>query len=134
MVVVGVFIFMQNPVTQIRRNRAGKSDPWQDFMSMTGITLANFVLIIPYIFIFFGLFSVQSSDEMSLKTVIEGLLMIAGFATGAVGWWFLLTSLISLFRRKFRPRHLLWINRIAGVVIIILGFYTVIATFIRTMS
>ena len=30
-VVVGVWVFAQNPVPQIRKNRAGKSSPWQDF-------------------------------------------------------------------------------------------------------
>ena len=54
-VVVGVYIYMQNPVTQIRRNRAGKTDLWQDFMSMFGFTLANILMIVPYIFVFFGM-------------------------------------------------------------------------------
>ena len=31
-VVVGVYIFSQNPVPQIRRNRAGRSSLWQDIL------------------------------------------------------------------------------------------------------
>ena len=49
-VAVGVYVFLQNPAKQIRKNRAGKSDPWQDFSSMFAFTLANFILIIPYLF------------------------------------------------------------------------------------
>ena len=30
-VIVGVYIFLQNPVTQIRRNRVGKTTLWRDF-------------------------------------------------------------------------------------------------------
>lgn len=34
-VVVGVYIFAQDPVPQIRRNRAGRSNLWQDFASIS---------------------------------------------------------------------------------------------------
>ena len=46
-VIVGVYIFFQNPVPQIRKNRAGKSSLWQDFASIFGFTLANFVISLP---------------------------------------------------------------------------------------
>ena len=51
-IIVGVYIFFQNPVPQIRKNRAGKSNLWQDFSSMFVFTLANFVLVIPYLLAF----------------------------------------------------------------------------------
>ena len=51
-VIVGVYIFFQNPVPQIRRNRAGKTSLTQDFASIFGLTIANFVLVIPYILTF----------------------------------------------------------------------------------
>lgn len=46
-VIVGVYIFSQNPVPQIRRNRAGKSSLWQDFASIFGLTIANFIMVCP---------------------------------------------------------------------------------------
>ena len=46
---VGIYIFSQNPVPQIRRNRAGRSSLWQDFVSIFGLTIANFIMVIPYI-------------------------------------------------------------------------------------
>ena len=76
-VIVGVFIFAQNPVPQIRRNRAGKTSLWQDFVSIFGLTIANFIMVIPYI----------------------------------------------------RPRHMLTINHVAGLIIGILGIYTILSTF-----
>ena len=132
-VVVGVYIYLQNPVTQIRRNRAGKSDLWQDFGSMFGFTLANLLMIIPYIFVFFGMFSVETTDTLSINTLLLGALTLAGFFGGAVSWWFCLTALISIFRNRFRPRHMLWINRIAGCLITTLGVYTIISTFIKIL-
>ena len=55
--------------------------------------------------------------------------IIAGFFVGASSWWTLLASVISLFRRRFRPRHMLTINHVAGLVIGILGIYTILSTF-----
>ena len=134
-IIVGVYIFFQNPVPQIRRNRAGKSSPWQDFVSIFGFTIANFVIVIPYLLAFFAVFSVGTGKDGvdDVASVVRSVLIIVGFFGGAVTWWVALTSLISLFRRKFRPRHMLTINHIAGIVISILGVYTILSTFINVM-
>ena len=58
-VIVGVYIFAQNPVPQIRRNRAGKTSLWQDFASIFGLTIANFIMVIPYILAFFAVFKIS---------------------------------------------------------------------------
>ncbi|MCH5330127.1 MAG: LysE family transporter [Alistipes sp.] len=133
-IIVGVYIFFQNPVPQIRRNRAGKSSMVQDFISMFWFTLANFVVVIPYLLAFFAMFSVGAGfEESDIPSVHRGLRIITGFFGGALTWWVALTSTISLFRRRFRPRHMLAINHIAGIVISLLGVYTVLSTFINVM-
>lgn len=172
-VVVGIFIFFKNPVPQIRKNRTGTSHLWQDFVSMFGFTMANFVVIIPYILAFFTMFNIELSDSVahteSVEVVVPQMvadgdmqiedmgyetdvvngstatavapsriggmmrnsLIIMGFLLGAVTWWATLTFVISLFRRGFRPRHMLTINRIAGVVIGALGLYTLLSVLIE---
>lgn len=199
-VIVGVFIFFKNPVPQIRKNRAGKKNLWQDFASMFGFTLANFVVIIPYILAFFAMFNVDLSttkaeeeneqveavvETQSVKEIDKGAevsapmvtvinyedeakdgatdnapqaapkaeskaesakndtaeegmsslfynsLIILGFLLGAMLWWLAITSIINLFRKGFRPRHMLTINHIAGVVIGILGIYTLLSVLIK---
>ena len=97
-VIVGVYIFLQNPVTQIRRNRVGKTTLWRDFASMFGITLTNFIYVIPYIMIFFTMFKVSTLGVTNVGSLFGGLLTIAGFLGGAVTWWFALTFLLNLFR------------------------------------
>ena len=62
-VVVGIFIFLKNPVPQIRKNKTGTSVLWQDFGSMFGFTLANFVVVIPYILAFFTMFGIGLDFE-----------------------------------------------------------------------
>lgn len=134
-VAVGVYVFLQNPAKQIRKNRAGKSDLWQDFSSMFAFTLANFILIIPYLLAFFAMFDVGlDSTTMTMPSTWHSVFVMSGFFAGAVLWWFVVTLLIDLFRRRFRPRHMLTINHVAGVVIGVLGVYTILSTFIDILA
>lgn len=131
-VVVGIYIFFQNPLPQIRRNRAGNSSSIKDMMSMFGFTMANFVVVIPYILAFFAMFGVgiSSPEQSDIASISKSTLVIAGFFCGAITWWATLTGLISIFRRRFRPRHMLTINHVAGIIVGILGFYTILSIFI----
>jgi hypothetical protein len=128
--VVGVYIFFQNPVLQIRRNRAGKTSLWQDFASIFGLTIANFILVIPYILTFFAVFKISTVDAVGPWL---GMLVIAGFLMGASLWWISLAFLFNLFRHRFRPRHLLTINHVAGIVIGVLGAYSILSTFFNIL-
>lgn len=130
-IIVGVYIFFQNPVPQIRRNRAGKSTLWQDFASIFGLTIANFVLVIPYILTFFAVFKISTVESIDMGSLGRGLLVIIGFLAGASLWWTSLAFLINLFRRRFRPRHMLTINHVAGILIAVLGIYSILSTFLN---
>lgn len=125
-VAVGVYLFVQNPVVQIRRNRSGKGSDWNDFISVFGLTIANFIMVIPYILAFFAVFKVGGESDL-----MDGVVVISGFALGSVAWWSGLACLINLFRGGFRPRHMLTINHIAGALIGGLGVYTILSTFVN---
>ena len=133
-VIVGVYIFFQNPVPQIRRNRAGKTILWQDFSSMFVFTLANFVVVIPYLLAFFAMFNVGlQSEGGDIASLARSAVTILGFFAGAMAWWIMVVFLIDLFRRRFRPRHMLTINHVAGIVIGVLGVYTILSTFFNIL-
>ena len=129
-VIVGVYIFAQNPVPQIRRNRAGKTSLWQDFASIFGLTIANFIMVIPYILAFFAVFKISGGDiahdQDRREASCARCSSSPGFFGGAAAWWTLLAFVINLFRRRFRPRHMLTINHVAGLIIGILGIYTIL--------
>lgn len=124
---VGINILLTNPVIQIRRNRAGKTNLWQDFLSMFLITLANpaFILVFVALFAAFGM----STSEGNIP---GGMAMLVGVMAGSASWWFTLTFVVNLFRRHFRPRHLLWMNRISGTIICVLGALAVLMIFVKT--
>ncbi len=73
----------------------------------------------------------EKRAKEAIPDIMRNSLILAGFLLGAMVWWIGLTSLINLFRRDFRPRHLVMINRIAGVIIIILGIYTFVSVIIK---
>ena len=100
-VIVGVYIFAQNPVPQIRRNRAGKTSLWQDFASIFGLTIANFIMVIPYILAFFAVFKISGGDitHEGVGGFFRAMFIIAGFFGGAAAWWTMLAFVINLFRR-----------------------------------
>lgn len=138
-IVVGIVIFFKKPVPQLRRNISDKvlrvdSSIWKDMFSMMGFTLANFVVVIPYLLAFFAMFGVgtitSSGGVTDLVTFLQSSHIIIGFLCGAMLWWTVLTFIVSLFRRRFHPEHLHTLNRISGVVIVILGIITILSLYI----
>lgn len=123
--IMGVNILLSNPAVQIRRNRAGRSNLWMDFISVFGMTLPNMAMILIFVALFaaFGI----SSETLTMPTSV---VMIGGVLGGACMWWFLLTMAVNLIRRSFRPRHLLWMNRVSGTVIVVLGAAAILSIFI----
>lgn len=73
----------------------------------------------------------EAAKEFKVPRMIRNILILGGFLLGAMTWWVGLTSLINLFRRNFKPRHLIMINRIAGIIISALGAYTLISVIIK---
>ena len=126
-IIVGVSIFLKNPVVQIRRNRAGKGSLWSDFLSGFLLTLANpaFILVFLALFATFGI-SIQGDVPYFMGTGLIG-----GVLIGASLWWFSLTAGVSLFRRHFRPRHMLYLNRISGALIVGLGAAVILSLFMN---
>ena len=138
-VVVGIFIFFKNPVPQIRKNKTGQSVLWQDFASMFGFTLANFIVVIPYILAFFTMFNIDltidfhnvAEGTVAFSDALYNILVLGGFFFGATLWWLAVTSLISIFHKGFKPRHMIMINRVAGLVIMVLGIATLLSVIIE---
>ena len=53
--------------------------------------------------------------------------MIIGVFAGCMAWWTLIGLLMKLVRKNFRPRHMLWINRISGTIITLTGLALIVS-------
>lgn len=121
---IGVSIFFKKPQFKMRHSRANAKRLIKDYISTFLLTLTNPA----YILVFVALFASVGIDKQSLS-IYTGILTILGVFTGAATWWFILTFTINKVRRKFRPRHLFIMNRIAGAAIFALGVAAITSSF-----
>ena len=124
---LGSKIILTNPALELRKQRAKKSKNLiGDYFSILLLTLSNPLTI----FFLGGLFA-------SFGLVGEGenfhsvAFLVLGVFIGASSWWTVLTTLVNMFRSKFKLRRLLWLNRISGLLIIILAIIAIISLFIK---
>ncbi|MEE4198894.1 MAG: LysE family transporter [Bacteroidales bacterium] len=124
LIFLGARIFNTNPIKQIRRHRKKKNKLIEDFLSVLFLTLTNPLAIFLFVAAFAGIGLVTSRD-----TSFKSSLIIAGVFLGATLWWASLTFFVDLFRKKFRLKQLWWINKIAGVLIIVFGIAAMLSVF-----
>lgn len=84
------------------------------YASTLVLTLTNPITILFFTTIFASLGLIGSSQSSA------GLL-VTGVFIGSASWWLFLSSMISLFRHRFTPRWLQWVNRLSGAAILLFG-------------
>ncbi|MGC9375516.1 MAG: LysE family translocator [Bacteroidales bacterium] len=124
LIFLGTRIFNTNPIKQIRRHRKKKNKLVEDFFSVLFLTLSNPLAIFLFVAAFAGIGLVTSKDSS-----IKSSLIIAGVFLGALLWWASLTFFVDLYRKKFRLKQLWWINKIAGILIIVFGVAAMLSAF-----
>jgi putative LysE/RhtB family amino acid efflux pump len=91
------------------------------------LTLTNPQTILSFAAIFAGLGIgiATSSDPNNGASVanINSILVVGGVFLGSALWWLLLSGGISIVRGRFSTRWLLWVNRLAGCIILFFGLY-----------
>ena len=124
--IVGVKIFFSNPITQIKRNKKKKNNLLEDFISVFLLTLSNLLVAI---FLFGALFA-SIGGAKATNSPLSTIYTIIGVFVGGSLWWYILSSFVNIFRRKFRLRQLFLINRLTGVAIFIFGIAALLKVFI----
>lgn len=116
----GVNIFLKKPQMQIRRNQSEKDrTDWKDYVSGFLLSFANPAYILVHVALIATVKSMGFYD--SEESVFSNASMILGIFAGCSGWWLIIASIMKVVRRYFRPRHMLWINRISGIIITLIG-------------
>ncbi|MCL2097162.1 MAG: LysE family translocator [Bacteroidales bacterium] len=121
-VAIGLKIYFTNPIKQIRQKRRGRQHLFEDFISVAMLTFSNPGAL----FLVLGLLALVGLNIDSESSYLSITLALCGVLIGATLWWFILSTLISLYRRRFRIKQLWIINRVAGIVIVALGFISII--------
>ncbi|MDR2802124.1 MAG: LysE family translocator [Prevotellaceae bacterium] len=113
---IGLSVYLSNPVKQLRRKKQA-SRSFEDYISVFILTISNPGAT----FLMLALFALVGVNIDKESGVLNIAIVLWGVVLGAAAWWFFLSWLINRFRHRFRIRQLWYINRIAGIVIIILG-------------
>ena len=86
------------------------------------LTLTNPLTILSFAAIFAGI-GVGNPN----KSFFSATMVVLGVFSGSILWWILLTSVISLLRKKMNPQWLLWINKISGAIITLFGLVALLS-------
>jgi threonine/homoserine/homoserine lactone efflux protein len=116
----------------IRTFRAQPSDPkvplnnsgmLRSYLTTVFLTLTNPVTIFAFIAVFASLGLGNGLNYFSASALVSGVFI------GSALWFLLLSSGVTLFRKKLNKSGLHWVNRIAGALIIITGIIAIVSLF-----
>ena len=91
------------------------------YVSTFFLTLTNPVTILAFAAIFAGLGMASGGGNY----VSAGILVLGVFLGSAL-WWFILSSGVGLFRKRFDLQGLRWVNRASGIIILGFGLISLI--------
>ena len=113
---IGIRIFFTNPIKQIRHKNTNKKHV-QDFIEAFLMTVTNPGAI----FLILGLLAAVGININDNEVRPSVVVILLGVFMGTVTWWFTLSTGINVFRKKFRIRQLVMINRVSGAIMGVLG-------------
>lgn len=122
----GYYIYKNNPMKSLKKQREGKLSFTQDFITGFLLTFSNVLIVLLYIGLFarFGFIL----PDYSVWLLLGGL---ASIGVGAVLWWFLITYLVSRVRKWFNVRGVWLLNRIVGTVVVLLAVVGVLSALLE---
>ena len=125
LLIVGLKIYFDNPLKRIKsKRRVTKKGLLGDFLSLFFLTASNPVTVIVFMAVFAGTSVLGDSPSM-----LTEIMVLTGVLLGAAAWWYTLSTVVNVFRRKFKLRVLISINRISGIVITLLGCLVILSAF-----
>ncbi len=121
MIFFGIYIYRSNPSKNLHRPPTAPKNYFQDSATAFGLTLSNPFII----FLFIALFA--RFNFLAEGKTFSILLGLTSIAAGALFWWFLITFLVNKVRGNFNVRGLWIMNRIVGVVIMVIAVVGTVA-------
>ena len=114
---IGISMALSNPFRKKRKGDDGKSEvSSKDFLQAIAMGISNpmAIFVMFALFAFFGV-AEDTPRDWNVAPIILSV------SSGSVTYWFLLSWLLSRFRDNFSLRTLLWISRVMGAIVIIIG-------------
>jgi len=119
LVFLGVKTMLSSPKAENSPDlvQVSKRSLFGNYFSTFILTVSNPLTILSFSAVFAGFGSrFLHSQDFSVAS-----LMVLGIFIGSASWWSLLTSLTGLFKNRITRSTMIWINRIAGILILAFG-------------
>ena len=113
---LGVTTFLARPAEQAARVNAQPGKLFGAYFSTFLLTLSNPMTILSFAAVFSGM-----GLGASHGTYLDAALLVGGVFLGSAAWWLLLSTGVSLLRSRINGSVLVWVNRAAGVVLVVFG-------------
>lgn len=113
--IVGLTMAFSDPFRKMKDDSESSVSP-KDFGQAVAMGLSNpmAIFVMFTLFAFFGLAN-DAPHNWSVTPIILSV------SAGSVIYWFSMSWMLSRFRKNFRMRTILWISRITGAIIVIIG-------------
>ena len=113
--VVGLNMAFSDPFRKMKADGSSTVSP-KDFGQAVAMGLSNpmAIFVMFTLFAFFGL----AKDAPHTWRVAPIILSVSA---GSVTYWFTMSWLLSRFRKSFKMNTILWISRITGAIVVIIG-------------
>ena len=115
LIAVGISMAFSNPFRKLKADGEASVSP-KDFGQAVALGLSNpmAIFVMFTLFAFFGLAN-ESPHTWKVMPIILAV------SAGSVTYWFSISWILSRFHGNFRMRTILWISRITGALIVIIG-------------
>jgi threonine/homoserine/homoserine lactone efflux protein len=125
LVFIGYKIYTSDTIKQFRVKKSlTKRRMANDFFSSFLLAMSNPVTILG----FTGFFA--STGIISQSTTHSKIFMLlVGVFLGTVVWWFGISLVVNFFKNKITLRNIIMINKVTGVIIVLLGIAVLIGSF-----
>lgn len=113
--ILGISMTKSDPFRKVKTNTSS-SISFTDFLQaiFMGFSNPGAIFVIFALFAFFGI-GAETGEEWHVAPIILSV------SLGAATYWFGVTWLLSHFRKRFKMGTLIWINRITGIIVIVIG-------------
>ena len=118
-IIIGIRMYLTKPVLDIEDdvpNTLGR-----DFMSTFIVTITNPLTIMGFLAIFAGLNLINTH-----RGYMDASILVAGVVAGSCIWWLTLVVIFGFICSKFEISCLGALNKIVGIVVVMMGLFTII--------
>lgn len=113
--ILGISMTKSDPFRKVKAS-SPSSVSFTDFLQamFMGFSNPGAIFVIFALFAFFGI-GAEAGNKWSVAPIILSV------SLGAAAYWFGVTWLLSHFRKHFKMGTIIWINRITGIIVIVIG-------------